>query len=57
MLAKNYARGLACLCDLNVYPSLASLATAKTDDLAVLLQLGDELITLLHNVVVPGTSS
>jgi hypothetical protein len=33
---------------------LASLASAETDDLAVLLQLGDELITLLDDVIVPG---
>jgi hypothetical protein len=35
---------------------LASLAAAKANDLAVLLQLGDELITLLDDVVVPGES-
>ena len=35
---------------------LASLAAAETDDLAVLLQLGDELIALLHDVVVPEKS-
>jgi hypothetical protein len=36
---------------------LASLAAAETDDLAVLLQLGDELIALLDDVVVPEIAS
>ena len=35
---------------------LATLAAAKANDLAVLLQLGDELIALLDDVVVPGES-
>lgn len=38
------------------YFHLASLAATQTDDLAVLLQLGNELVTLLHDVVVPEIS-
>jgi hypothetical protein len=39
--------GLGCL-------PLASLAAAETDDLAVLLQLRNQLVTLLDDVVVSG---
>lgn len=35
---------------------LAALAATETDDLAVLLQLGDQLVALLHDVVVPKKS-
>jgi hypothetical protein len=38
----------------NPHLPLASLTAAKTDDLAVLLQLGDELVTLLDDVIIPG---
>lgn len=31
----------------------SSLATAQSDDLTVLLQLGDQLVTLLDNISVP----
>lgn len=32
---------------------LSSLAPAQSDDLTVLLQLGDQLVTLLDNISVP----
>jgi hypothetical protein len=35
--------------------SLATLAAPKTDNLSILLELGDELITLTDDVVVPVT--
>lgn len=64
MLAKRHARGLWTkakslpnLDDSDACLPLASLAAAKTDDLAVLLQLGDELITLLDDVVVPAIAN
>jgi hypothetical protein len=34
---------------------LTALAAAQANDLAVLLQLGDKLVTLLHDVVVSGS--
>lgn len=33
----------------------SSLATTQSDDLTVLLQLGDQLVTLLDNISVPVT--
>ena len=42
---------------LSMRRTLAALAAAQTNDLAVLLQLGDKLVTLLHDVVVPENMS
>lgn len=60
MLAKRQARGpcarLVSMTRMHPYFHLASLAATQTDNLAVLLQLGNELVTLLHDVVVPEIS-
>lgn len=37
--------------------TLAALAAAQANYLTVLLQLGDELVTLLHDVIIPENMS
>ena len=58
ILEESHARTSRDACCLFIHvPTLAALAAAQTNDLAVLLQLGDKLVTLLHDVVVSSRGS